>query len=327
MQRSLSGIQASGQPSLGNLLGAIRPQIALQEKNDAYYFIADHHAITVRQNPTDFREQIYAIAAWYLAAGLDPAKATLFIQSHVPAHVELGWILQTFTQMGELERMTQFKDKSARHAENINAGLFTYPALQAADILLYQPDVVPVGEDQRQHIELCRDIATRFNGVYGDVFKIPEGQYPKYVARVKDLQHPEKKMSKSEDTIGTIFLLDEPSAIVKKIKKAVTDTLGVVAYVPEQQPGVSNLLAILGALKNVTPEEAATKFKGQGYGPFKQAIADALIAEIEPIQQTYKQLIDDKAALLAILKTGAEKADIIAQDTLHKVKEAVGFVL
>lgn len=327
MQRSLSGIQASGQPSLGNLLGAIRPQVALQHTNDAYYFIADHHAITVRQTPDDFCAQTFAIAAWYVAAGLDTAKATLFIQSHVPAHVELGWILQTFTQMGELERMTQFKDKSSRHAENINAGLFTYPVLQAADILLYQPDIVPVGEDQRQHLELCRDIATRFNGVYGDIFKIPEAQFPHYVARVQDLQHPEKKMSKSEDTIGTVFMLDDVDVIVKKIKKAVTDTLGVVAYDKANQPGISNLLAIYAALKNTTPDKAASEFAGQGYGPFKQAVADAVVAEVEPIQKAYKHLINDKPALLDILTSGAQKAQIEANKTLQEVKKAVGYVL
>ncbi|MDD9911844.1 MAG: tryptophan--tRNA ligase [Alphaproteobacteria bacterium] len=322
----ISGIQSSGQPSLGNLLGAFLQFIKYQETHETFCFVADHHAITVRQDPKKLHENSYAIAAWYIACGLDPAKCTIFLQSHVRAHAELGWILGTFTQMGELERMTQFKDKSQRHAQNINAGLFTYPALMAADILLYQVDEVPVGDDQRQHLELTRTVATRFNNVYGDTFKLPQGTFPKNVARVKDLQEPTKKMSKSSDSLGTVFLLDDLKTIEKKFKKAVTDNVGAVNLDEENQPGVANLLAIYAACAGVSLEDAAAQFEGSQYGPFKAAVAEAVCGTIDPIQKRYYELMDDKTELDRIFAQGAAKASAVADKTLQDVMDKVGYV-
>ncbi len=324
-QTMLSGIQASGQPSLGNLLGALIPFNQYQNTHNFYVFMADHHAITVRQDPKTFRENTYALAAWYIASGLNPDVCTLFAQSHVPAHTELGWILNSFTQMGELERMTQFKDKSQQHKQNINAGLFTYPALQAADILLYHPHEVPVGEDQRQHIELTRDIATRFNGIYGDTFTVPKAVIPKVAARVKDLQDPTKKMSKSNDSIGTIFLLDNAKTIEKKLKKAVTDTKENVIYDPQNQAGLANLLEIYATLTNTTPQQAAEDMAGPQYGPVKKAVIDAALTTIIPIQEKYQTLMADKAELDNILAKGAAKASLKANQTLLNVKQKMGY--
>ena len=321
-----SGIQPSGQPGLGNLMGAITPQIAMQNEGKAIYFIADLHAITVRQEPQALQDSTYEVAAWYLAAGLDVNKATLFVQSHVRAHAELSWILSTFTPMGDLERMTQFKEKSQKHKKNINAGLFTYPVLQAADILLYNSNVVPVGEDQVEHIELARDIATRFNGIYGDILTVPEFTLPKLGARIKNLQDPTKKMSKSDDGQGVIFLLDDMALVEKKIKKAETDSLGKVNFDVAKQPGISNLLTIYAAASGVSIDEAVKQFADSQYGNFKQAVADSLVAHLEPIQQRFKELVQDKSELTKILAQGAKQASATAEETLAKVKQAVGFV-
>jgi tryptophanyl-tRNA synthetase len=325
--RLLSGVQPSGQPSLGNYLGAFQQFVSFQKTHDALYCIVDHHAITVRQDPATLHENTFAIAAWYIASGLDPKKCALFIQSHVPAHVELGWILNTFTQMGELERMTQFKDKAARHKQNINAGLFTYPCLMAADILLYNTQAVPVGEDQTQHLELARNIAARFNGVYGKTFALPETIIPKAAARVKDLQDPTRKMSKSEEGLGTVFLLDDMKTIEKKIKKAVTDNVGAVNLDEKNQPGVANLLGILAACEGKDVKTVTQEWQGRQYGPFKQAVAEAVVSAVEPVQKRYRELMEDKAQLAKILNTGAEKAHHTAEKNLRMVKEKIGYVL
>jgi tryptophanyl-tRNA synthetase len=323
---AVSGVQASGRPSLGNYLGAFKPFVAFQENYEANIFVADLHAITVRQDPAALSHNIYAIVAWYVACGLDPERTTIFLQSQVPAHPELGWILNTFTQMGELERMTQFKDKSARHKNNINAGLFTYPALMAADILLYQPEIVPVGEDQRQHLELTRNIAVRFNNIYGDIFTVPEGVYPKAAARVKDLQDPTKKMSKSDTGGGTIFLEDDLKSIEKKIKRAVTDTLENITYDVEKQPGISNLLEIYAAAAGLTLEAATAEFAGQSqYGALKTKVAEAVLAEVGPVQARFNELMRDKTELQNILRSGAQRAAAKAAPTLEAVYKAVGY--
>ena len=326
MSKILSGISASGQPSLGNYIGAFKPHMNMQQSSDVTYFIADLHAITVRQDPQIFQQNAYIIAAWYIACGLDVHKTTLFVQSHVFAHAQLAWILNCFTMMGELERMTQFKDKSARHKQNINAGLFTYPALQAADILLYHPTHVPVGEDQVQHIEITRDIASRFNNLYGEVFTLPEVMVPKVGARVKNLQEPTKKMSKSEEGKGTLFMLDAPKTMAKKIKSAVTDNEARIAYDTVNQPGVANLLEIYASLTGKSVEAAVAHFEGQQYGTFKAEIADVVVDVLEPIQNRYKELMADKAELDRLLKIGADKASCQANNTLEKVMEKVGFM-
>lgn len=323
----VSGVQASGTPSLGNYLGAFKPFTSYQESHKVYFFVADHHAITVRQDPKEFHHNTLAIAAWYLASGLDPARCTLFIQSHVPAHAELGWILNTYTQMGELERMTQFKDKSARHRDNINAGLFTYPALMAADILLYQPEGVPVGDDQTQHLELTRDVATRFNNIYGPTFTVPKALTPKAGARVKDLQDPTKKMSKSQPGPGTILLTESPAEAAKKVKRAVTDSLGVITYDPKGQPGLANLIDMLAACSARTPQQVAQEFEGQQYGALKNAVAEAVAFTMEPLQERYNRLMSDPAELQSILRQGAEKARVTAAATLTAVKERIGYVM
>lgn len=348
---SFSGVQPSGIPSLGNILGAFKPFVAYQESHHAYFCIVDHHAITVRQNPAELRENTLAIAAWYIAAGLNPHQCTLFIQSHVTAHAELGWILNSFAQMGELERMTQYKDKSARNANNINAGLFTYPVLMAADILLYNTNEVPVGDDQTQHIELARDIATRFNNLYtpsaekllkgevtaehfiadkmfdnGPVFTIPKGIIPRAGARVKDLQEPTKKMSKSQPGPGTILMNETPAEAAKKIKRAQTDSLNNIHYDPVNQPGVANLLEILASISGRTPQLVAGEFKGQQYGALKNAVAEAVAFAMEPLQTRYAELMNDKAELQSILTRGADTARAVADVTLGKVMEQVGYI-
>lgn len=322
----LSGIQPSGQLSIGNYLGAIKNFVNYQDSHDTYYCIVDLHAITVRQNPEELRENSYALAAWYLAAGLDPEKCSIFIQSHVTEHAELGWILSTFTQMGELERMTQFKDKATQHKQNINAGLFTYPSLMAADILLYGTDVVPTGHDQKQHIELTRDIATRFNGIYGEILTIPEPFIPKVAARIKDLQNPTKKMSKSSDGAGTLFLNEPLKTIEKKIKRAVTDNEANIAYDEANQPGLANLLGIYAACENKPIEEILPEFTGKGYGDLKKAVAEKVISTLEPLQMRYNALMNDKGELDKILAKGAEKARTKANSTLTDVKKAIGFI-
>ena len=323
----LSGIQPSGDLHLGNYLGAVKNWSALADEFNCYYFMADLHSITVRQNPSELRRRSVAQLAQYIACGLDPEKNTLFIQSHVHEHAELGWILNCYTMFGELSRMTQFKDKSAKNAENINGGLFTYPALMAADILLYQADFVPVGEDQKQHCELTRDIAIRFNNLYGETFKVPEPYIPKVGARVMSLGNPTSKMSKS-DPQGCVFLMDSPEEIARKFKRAVTDsdTERCVRYAPQEKPGVSNLMSIYSSVTGKSFEEIEREFDGKGYGAFKPAVGEAVIETLRPIREEAQRMISDKAYLQEVYTEGAKKASAIARRTLRKVYKRVGFV-
>ena len=328
-KRIFSGIQPSGDLTLGSYMGAIKNWVALQDEYDCLYCIVDMHAITVRQVPADLRRRSLEQLAQYIACGLDPEKNTLFIQSHIPAHTQLGWVLNCYTMFGELSRMTQFKDKSAKNAENINGGLFTYPALMAADILLYQPDYIPVGSDQKQHVELCRDVATRFNNIYGDVFKIPEPYIPTVGARVMSLSSPENKMSKSDkDPNGTVYLLDRPEDIMRKFKKAVTDsdTERCVRFDVESKPGVANLMSIYSACTGKTFAQIEAEFEGKGYGAFKPAVGEAVVETLRPIREETERLLKDKAYLESVYKAGAEKASYIANKTLRKVYKKVGFV-
>ena len=322
-----SAMQPSGIPSLGNYLGALKNWKNLQDEYNCIYGIANMHALTVRQNPTELRQRTRNLIILFMALGIDPEKNILYVQSDVSAHAELAWILNCFTYRGELSRMTQFKDKSAKHADNINAGLFTYPALMAADILLYQADMVPVGEDQRQHLEITRDLAERFNNIYGDVFKVPDAYIAKVGARIMGLQEPTRKMSKSEsdNDNNVIFVLDDLNQIANKIKRAVTDSDTEVRYDPENKPGVSNLLSIYSAINGKTPEENAIEFAGRGYGDFKKTVADAVVEEIRPIQEEFKRIAADKAYVDKVIKEGAEKAGYIANKTLRKVKKKVGY--
>lgn len=321
-----SAMQPSGVPSLGNYIGALKNWKNLQEDYNCLFGVANMHAITVRQDPTQLRQRTRDLAALFLAIGLDPEKHIIYVQSDVKAHAELAWILNCFTYMGELNRMTQFKDKAAKHSDNINAGLYTYPVLMAGDILLYQSDLVPVGADQKQHLEICRDIAGRFNSIYGDVFKIPEPYIAKVGARIMGLQTPEKKMSKSEsdNDNNVIYILDDPKVIANKIKRAVTDSDTVVRY-SEDKPGISNLLNIYSSVTGKSVDEAEAEFKGVGYGEFKSAVGDAVVAELEPIQEKFKEYSADRAYLEKVLKEGAEKASYIANKTLNKVKKKVGY--
>ncbi len=323
----LSGIQPSGELTLGSYLGAIRNWKNLSNDFDCYYFMADMHTITVRQNPGDLRRRVLEQLAQYIACGLDPEENTLFIQSHVHQHAELGWVLQCYTMFGELSRMTQFKDKSAKNAENINGGLFAYPCLMAADILLYQPDYVPVGEDQRQHVELTRDIANRFNGVYGDVFKIPDPYIPKVGARVMSLQDPTSKMSKSDhDQNASVYLKDDNDTIMRKFKRAVTDSVTCVRYDREHKPGISNLMEIYSACTGKTYAEIEREFDGKGYGVFKPAVGEAVLSITGPIRDEAQRILKDKAYLESVYTAGAERASYIANKTLRKVYKKVGFV-
>lgn len=320
-----SATQPSGKITLGNYLGALRNWVTLQEDYNAIYCVADEHAITVRQDPAALRRQSLELYAQFIACGLDPEESIIFIQSHVPQHAELAWVLNCYTMFGELSRMTQFKDKSATHADNVNAGLFTYPTLMAADILLYQADLVPVGQDQKQHVELCRDVAQRFNGVYSDTFTLPEPFIPKMGARVMSLGDPSSKMSKS-DPDGCVFLMDTPEVIQKKFKRAVTDSETQVRFDPEHKPGISNLLTIYCAATGKSPEEAEEVFQGQGYGVFKPAVGDAVVELLRPIREEAGRLMADKAYLEGIYKEGAERASHLAAKTLRKVYKKVGFV-
>ena len=323
----LSGIQPSGELHLGNYLGAVRNWPEMIEEFDCYFFLADLHTITVRQEPAQLRRRVLTQVAQYIACGLDPEKCTIFIQSHVPAHAQLGWVLDCYTMFGELSRMTQFKDKSAKHKDNINAGLFTYPALMAADILLYQPDFVPVGEDQKQHVEICRDIAERFNGVYGEVFRVPEPYIAKVGARIMSLNAPDTKMSKSLPE-GCVFLMEKPEDIARKFKRAVTDsdTEHCVRYDPAAKPGVSNLMQIYAAATGKTYEEIEREFEGQGYGKLKPAVGEAVVEVLRPIQEETNRLLADKAYLEGVYRAGAEKASRVAEKTLRKVYKKVGFL-
>ena len=323
----LSGIQPSGDLHLGNYLGAVKNWTALAEEFDCYYFMADLHSITVRQNPAELRRRSVAQLAQYIACGLDPEKNTLFIQSHVHEHAELGWILNCYTMFGELSRMTQFKDKCAKNADNINGGLFTYPALMAADILLYQADFVPVGEDQKQHCELTRDIATRFNNIYGETFKVPEPYIPKVGARIMSLGNPTSKMSKS-DPQGCVFLMDKPEEIARKFKRAVTDsdTENCVRYAPEEKPGVANLMSIYSSVTGKSFQEIEKEFEGKGYGVFKPAVGEAVIETLRPVREEAERMLADKAYLQQVYTEGAQKASYIARKTLRKVYKRIGFV-
>ena len=326
-KRMLSGIQPSGDLHLGNYLGAIRNWGARADNYECFYFMADMHTITVRQTPADLRRRTLEQLALYIASGLDPEKNTLFVQSHVHQHAELGWVLNCYTMFGELSRMTQFKDKSAKHTENINGGLFTYPALMAADILLYQPDLVPVGHDQKQHCELTRDVAQRFNGIYGDVFKIPEPFIPETGARIMSLNAPDSKMSKSMPE-GCVFMMESPEDIQRKFKRAITDsdTENCVRYDPENKPGVANLMSIYSAITGLSFEQIEAELAGCGYGAFKPKVGEAVIETLRPIREEATRLLKDKGYLEAVCRTGAEKASYVAEKTLRKVYKKVGFV-
>ena len=326
-KRMLSGIQPSGDLHLGNYLGAIKNWGARSDLYECFYFMADLHTITVRQTPADLRRRTLEQLAQYIACGLDPEKNTLFIQSHVHQHAELGWILNCYTMFGELSRMTQFKDKSAKHAENVNGGLFTYPSLMAADILLYQPDLVPVGHDQKQHCELTRDVARRFNGIYGDVFKVPEPFIPETGARIMSLNAPESKMSKSMPE-GCVFLMERPEDIQRKFKRAITDsdTENCVRFDPENKPGVANLMSIYSAVTGKNFEEIEAEFAGQGYGKFKPVVGDAVIEHLRPIREESQRLLKDKAYLESVYRDGAQRASYVAEKTLRKVYKKIGFV-
>lgn len=325
-----SGIQPSGELSVGNYIGSLRNWVQLQDDYECIYCVVNEHAITVRQDPKELLDRSLNTLALFIAAGVDPNKSTIFLQSHVPAHCQLSWVLNCYTQVGELNRMTQYKDKSKRYADNVTAGLFDYPVLMAADILLYQANLVPVGDDQKQHIEITRDIATRFNNIYGQTFTLPKGYFPKAGARVMSLQEPLKKMSKSDDNQNNVIrILEDPKSILKKMKKAVTDSDNppVIAYDWENKPGVSNLLEILSASTGTPVEELVEKYKGQMYGTFKCEVGEAVVAMLEPIQQRYNQIRQDVSYLNEVLKEGAKKASVRAEKTLEDVYKKIGFYL
>ena len=325
-KRSLSLIQPTAVPTLGNYLGAMKGWPTFQKEYDTIYGVADLHSITVRQDPQQLKKQITELYAMLLAIGLDPETGIVFIQSQVPAHSQLAWILNCYTQFGELSRMTQFKDKSKQHSDNVNAGLFTYPCLMAADILLYQADIVPVGNDQKQHLEITRDIAERFNGVYGNVFKVPEPYFPKSGARVMSLADPTSKMSKSDpNPKGTVYITDEPNVIMKKFKSAVTDSEMSVRYA-DGKDGINNLMTIYSAVTGDSFEKIEADFAGKGYGDFKKAVGEAVIEELRPVQENFKKIMADKAYLVECQKKGAETASRIAQRTLDKAMKKIGFV-
>lgn len=320
-----SGMQATGTLTLGNYLGALQNWVKLSDEYECFYSVVDLHSITVRQEPAVLRKRARNLLSLYIAAGLDPKKNCIYYQSHVSGHAELAWILNCFTYMGELSRMTQFKDKSQKHADNINAGLFTYPVLMAADILLYQADVVPVGIDQMQHLEIARDIAQRFNGIYGDVFTIPEAYIGKAGAKIMSLQDPVKKMSKSdENPNGSVYLMDDPDTIIRKFKKAVTDSNECIAY-NDNQPGIKNLIDIYCACSGVTPDDAVKEFDGKGYGELKFVVGESVVSVLKPIQERFAEISSDKAYLDGIIKENAEKANYYANKTLRKVQKKVGF--
>ena len=320
-----SGMQATGNLTLGNYLGALKNWVTLSDEYECFYGVVDMHSITVRQDPATLRKRARALLTLYIAAGLDPEKNCIYYQSHVSGHAELAWILNCYTYMGELNRMTQFKDKSAKHADNINAGLFTYPVLMAADILLYQADVVPVGIDQMQHLELTRDLAQRFNNIYGDVFTVPEAYIGKVGAKIMSLQDPTKKMSKSdENPNASIYLMDDPDTIMRKFKRAVTDSEAQILY-RDEQPGIKNLIDIYCACTGKTPDEVVEEFDGQGYGVFKPAVGEAVVSVLKPLQDEVARLSKEKAYIDGIIKNNGEKAQYFANKTLRKVQKKVGF--
>ena len=320
-----SGMQATGTLTLGNYLGALKNWVDIADEYMTFYCVVDLHSITVRQDPAVLRKRARDLLTLYIAAGLDPEKNCIYYQSHVSGHAELSWILNCFTYMGELNRMTQFKDKAAKHADNINAGLFTYPVLMAADILLFQSDVVPVGADQMQHLEITRDIAQRFNGIYGDVFTIPEAYLGKTGKKIMSLQDPAKKMSKSdENPNASIYLMDDPDAIIRKFKRAVTDSEAFVRYT-EDQPGIKNLIDIYSSVTGKTPEETEKEFDGKGYGEFKLAVGESVAALLKPVQDKFNELSKEKTYIDGIIKANDEKANYYALKTLRKVQKKVGF--
>lgn len=321
-----SGIQPSGELTLGNYLGALKNWVKLQDEYDCYFCVVDLHAITVKQKPADLRRRTLEVLAIYIAAGIDPEKNTLFIQSHVPAHSEAAWLLTCNSYMGELSRMTQFKDKSKKHGESVPTGLFTYPVLMAADILLYQTELVPVGVDQKQHLELARDLAGRFNNAYSDTFRIPEPYIPPVGAKIMSLQEPTKKMSKSDENVNSfILIMDPPDVIRRKVSRAVTDSIGVVNYTDEQ-PGIKNLINILCAIKGYTSDEVVAIYKDKGYSEFKSDVAEAIIEELKPLQDKVNEFLKDKKSLEAIYKAGADKANYMANKTLRKVQKKIGLI-
>ncbi|WP_238882186.1 tryptophan--tRNA ligase [Clostridium sp. YIM B02551] len=321
-----SGIQPSGDLTLGNYLGALKNWVKLQEEYDCYFCVVDLHAITVRQTPANLRKKTLEMLAIYIGAGIDPEKNTLFIQSHVSAHSELSWLLACNTYMGELGRMTQYKDKSQKLGDSIGSGLFNYPVLMAADILLYNADLVPVGKDQKQHLELCRDIANRFNNTYSDTFIIPEPYIPATGAKIMDLQDPSRKMSKSNENPNTyILIMDPPDVIRKKISRAVTDTLGKINY-SDDQPGIKNLINILSSIKGITPEDVVTNYADKGYAEFKKDVGDAIVDELAPLQEKINNLLSNKSYLEEIYKNGAIKANYVANKTLRKVQKKIGLI-
>jgi tryptophanyl-tRNA synthetase len=325
----LSGAQPSGQLTMGNYMGALRQWVEMQSSHDCLYMIVDLHAITVRQDPKALETACLDGLALYLACGIDPQKSTIFMQSHVPEHAQLGWVLNCFTQMGELNRMTQFKDKSQKNVNNINVGLYAYPVLQAADILLYQANEVPIGEDQKQHLELTRDIATRFNNIYGEIFTMPEPFIPKAGARVMSLQEPTKKMSKSDDNPNNVIgLLEDPKALTKKIKRAVTDSdeQARIYFDTAEKPGVSNLLSLLSCATGKSIESLVPEYEDKMYGHLKGDVADAVVAMLEPIQSEYHRIRNDHNHLHSVMQQGSTKAQAIASDTLSKVYKSLGFV-
>ena len=322
-----SGMQATGSLTLGNYLGALKNWVRMHEEYECFYGVMDLHSLTVRQDPAKFRQNARKLYALYVAAGLDPEKNCVYFQSHVSAHAELAWILDCYTYMGELSRMTQFKDKSQKHEDNVNAGLFTYPVLMAADILLYQADVVPVGVDQKQHLEITRDIAERFNKLYGEVFVVPEGYYGKSAAKVMSLADPDKKMSKSDENVNaTILLTDDRDSVIRKFKRAVTDSDTQVRYDREQKPGISNLIEIYGAVVNKTHEEVEAEFAGKGYGEFKQAVGEAVADELAPLQERYEKLVKDKTYIDDCIRRNDEIARRASGRTLRKVRRKVGLL-
>lgn len=325
----LSGCQPSGQLTIGNYMGALRQWVDMQDSHDCHFMVVDLHAITVRQDPKALQQATLDGLALYMACGLDPERSKLFLQSHVPAHAQLSWVLSCYTQMGELNRMTQFKDKSQRHESNVNVGLFTYPVLMAADILVYGANQVPVGDDQKQHLELSRDVATRFNNIYGDVLVVPEPFIPQHGSRIMSLQDPTKKMSKSDDNPNNyIGLLENPKQVAKKIKRAVTDSdeQARIYFDPQEKAGVSNLLTLLSGATGRSIDDLVPEYEGKMYGHLKGDVADAVVAFLEPLQAKYHELRDDRARLDSILRLGAEKANERAEATLKSVYEAVGFV-
>lgn len=321
-----SAMQSTGTLTLGNYLGALDNWIKLADEYECFYAIADLHSLTVRQDPKDIRKRAKDLYTLYVAAGLDPEKNCIYYQSHVPAHAELSWILNCFTYMGELNRMTQFKDKAAKHSDNINAGLFTYPVLMAADILLYQADVVPVGADQKQHLEITRDIANRFNGIYGDVFTVPEPYIGKATAKIMSLQDPTKKMSKSDENVNaSILLMDDPDTIIRKFKRAVTDSDMEIRY-SDEKPGIQNLINIYSCITGKTIEETEKEFDGKGYGEFKLAVGEAVVSRLKPLQDKFFELQKEKDYINHVIKENDEKAAYFANKTLRKVQKKVGLI-